>query len=130
VNYFLRDNDGQFVNAVRDKHVWIKWMELRVHGDVGAIRSPTGRIPRFDDLQPLFKQVLGKDYAREDYVKQFAIRVPENLEKLDRVEEFHHAEVTDAPPVLSDILTEQRTRLLEIQKQFGDYVSPESLPLE
>ena len=130
VNYFLCDNDGQFVNAVRDKHVWVKWMELRVHGDVGAARGPTGWIPRFEDLQLLFQQVLGKDYTREDYVKQFTIRVPENLAKLDRVEEFHRAEVTDAPPVLFDILTQQRARLLEIQKQFGDYVSPESLPLE
>ena len=60
VNYFLRDSQGKFVNGVRDKHVWAKWMELRVHGDVGALVAPTGMIPKYEDLVPLFKQVLGK----------------------------------------------------------------------
>jgi len=47
VNYFLRDMNPVvakrvFVNAVRDKHVWIKWMERRVHGELDAIETPTG----------------------------------------------------------------------------------------
>ena len=44
VNYFLRDKAGKFVNAVRDKAVWVKWMELRVHGEAGAARV-NRRIP-------------------------------------------------------------------------------------
>ena len=41
VNYFLRDkSNGEFLNAIQDKHVWIKWMELRVHKEVGSIKSP------------------------------------------------------------------------------------------
>ena len=56
-------------------------MELRVHNDVKAIKCPTGLIPCYDDLAKLFKQVLKKDYTKEDYVKQFTIRVPENLAK-------------------------------------------------
>ena len=47
VNYFLRDAQGKFTNGVRDKHVWAKWMELRVHGDVGALTAPTGMIPKY-----------------------------------------------------------------------------------
>jgi len=127
VNYFLRDAEGKFVNGVRDKHVWVKWMELRVHGEVDAIRGPTGWIPKFEDLQPLFLQVLGKDYPHADYVKQFTIRVPENLDKLDRVEKFHHTNVPDAPPVLFQVLAAQRERLLSAQKAFGDYIAPEDL---
>jgi phosphoenolpyruvate carboxykinase (GTP) len=130
VNYFLRDSEGQFVNGVRDKHVWVKWMERRVHGEVGAITAPTGRVPRYEDLQPLFAEVLGKEYTREDYLKQFTIRVPENLAKLDRVEEFHRREVSDAPSKLFDVIAQQRERLLAAQKQFGDYISPEDLPYE
>ena len=127
VNYFLCNKEGQFLNGVRDKHVWVKWMELRVHGDVEAVMAPTGLIPRYDDLAPLFQQVLGKNYAREDYIKQFTVRVPENLAKLDRVERFHRENVSDAPSVLFKMLEQQRVRLKETQEMFGDYVSPENL---
>jgi phosphoenolpyruvate carboxykinase (GTP) len=126
VNYFLRDREGVFVNGVRDKHVWVKWMELRVHGDVGAIEAPTGWIPKYEDLKPLFQQLLGKDYAHADYVSQFTIRIPENLAKVDRVVEFHEKSVPDAPRVLFDVLRAQRERLLEAQERFGKYVAPEA----
>ncbi len=117
--------DGKFVNGVRDKHVWVKWMELRVHGDVSAIKSPTGWIPMYEDLEPLFRRVLGKEYAHADYVRQFTIRVPENLIKLDRVEDFHRINVPDAPSVLFEVLHGQRERLLLAQERFGDYIAPE-----
>jgi phosphoenolpyruvate carboxykinase (GTP) len=127
VNYFLRDQDGKFVNGVRDKHVWVKWMEQRVHGEVGCVQTPTGYIPRFEDLQVLFREVLGKDYSREDYVKQFTIRVQENLAKLDRVEKFHREHVTDAPTELFEVLGAQRARLLDAAGRFGDMIAPEHL---
>ena len=124
VNYFLRDKDGQFVTGMRDKHVWVRWMDRRVHGEAGAIRGPTGWLPTYEDLVPLFQEVQGKAYSREDYVKQFTLRVPENLAKLDRVEAFHRREVPDAPPVLFAVLAEQRRRLEEVRARHGDYVSP------
>ena len=84
VNYFLKEvGNGKYVNGVQDKHVWIKWMELRVHNEVDALATPTGYIPKYEDLRKLFKQLLGKNYAKEDYIKQFTIRVPENLAKLN-----------------------------------------------
>ena len=126
VNYFLRDKEGKFLNTPRDKHVWIKWMELRVHNDVGAIRSPTGWLPKYEDLRLLFKQVLGKDYRKEDYVKQFTIRVPENLAKIERVKRFYQEKVADTPAELFQILDQQRERLLKARERFGDYISPEN----
>ncbi len=127
VNYFLRDKDGKFVNGVRDKHVWVKWMELRVHGEAGCMLAPTGYIPCFDDLKKLFKETLKKDYSQNDYVKQFTIRVAENLAKLERVEKFHRQNVADAPAELFRILAEQRERLETAKKKYGDYVSPLAL---
>lgn len=127
VNYFLRDKEGKFLNGVKDKHVWVKWMELRVNKDVQAIEGPTGRIPEYEDLKILFKEVLGKDYKKQDYIDQFTIRVPENLAKLERVEKFHKENVAGAPEILFDILNQQRQRLLRAKKQFGDYISPDSL---
>lgn len=127
VNYFLRDKDnGKFLNSPSDKHVWVKWMELRVHGEAGAIRAPTGLLPKYDDLRRLFKKVLAKDYPEEDYVKQFTIRVPENLAKIERVQRFYQENVSDTPSELFEILDQQRQRLVEARKRFGDYIPPES----
>jgi phosphoenolpyruvate carboxykinase (GTP) len=127
VNYFLKNKgNGKFLNAPQDKHVWIKWMELRVHGEAGAIRAPTGFLPKYEDLKKLFKRVLDKDYCREDYVKQFIIRVPENLAKIERVQRFYQENVSDTPAELFEILDQQRQRLVEARERFGDYISPES----
>jgi phosphoenolpyruvate carboxykinase (GTP) len=126
VNYFLRErNNGKFLNAPQDKHVWIKWMELRVHGEAGAIRSPTGFLPKYQDLNKLFKRILSKDYSKEDYVKQFMIRVPENLAKIERVQRFYQENVTATPAELFDILDQQRKRLVDAKKRHGNYISPE-----
>jgi phosphoenolpyruvate carboxykinase (GTP) len=126
VNYFLRDlKTGEFLNAPQDKHVWVKWMELRVHNDVGTIKSPTGLIPKYEDLRLLFNQVLGKEYRKEDYIKQFTIRVPENLAKIDRAKKFYREKVADTPEELFKILEQQRMRLLKAKEKFGDYISPE-----
>ncbi|HEX9262566.1 MAG TPA: phosphoenolpyruvate carboxykinase (GTP) [Candidatus Bathyarchaeia archaeon] len=126
VNYFLRDRDnGNFLNAIQDKHVWIKWMELRVHGEVDAIESPTGYLPKYLDLHRLFAQVLNKDYKKEDYEKQFTIRVPENLAKIERVQRFYQENVSDTPLEMFGILYLQRERLLRAKERFGDYISPE-----
>jgi phosphoenolpyruvate carboxykinase (GTP) len=127
VNYFLRDKEGNFVNGVRDKHVWVKWMELRVHGDVGAITCPTGQIPRYEDLVPLFKQVLDKEYTREDYINQFTIRVPENLAKIERVEKYHRENIPGSPQEVYDTLESTRKRLNEAREKHGDYISPVDL---
>jgi phosphoenolpyruvate carboxykinase (GTP) len=127
VNYFLRAKDnGRYLNAVQDKHVWIKWMELRVHNEVEAIKTPTGYIPKYEDLQKLFKQVLGKDYKKEDYDEQFTIRIPENLAKIERVQRFYQENVSDTPLELFGILFLQRERLLKAQANFGDYITPDN----
>jgi len=126
VNYFLRDkDDGKFVNDIQDKHIWVKWMELRVHGEVDAIESPTGYLPKFEDLRRLFRQVLNKTYLKEDYIKQFTIRVAENLGKIERVQRFYQENVSDTPLGLFGILYLQRERLLKAREKYGDYISPE-----
>lgn len=125
VNYFLRDLEtGKFLNAIPDKAVWIKWMDLRIHGEVDAIMTPTGWIPTYEVLVDLFHRVLGKEYPESDYIKQFTIRIPENLAKMERVEQFHRRETPDAPPILWEILAAQKQRLLDAQARFGDYVPP------
>jgi phosphoenolpyruvate carboxykinase (GTP) len=124
VNYFLKDKEGKFVNEVQDKHVWVKWMELRIHDEVDAVDCPTGQIPCYDDLVELFKQVRGRTYTKDDYIKQFTIRVPENLAKIERVEKYHRENVPNSPQIVYDTLEATRRRLIEVRDKHGEYVSP------
>ncbi len=122
-NYFLKDAEGKYLNGIRDKHVWVKWMERRVHGDVEAIETPVGLIPRYEDLKALFQEVLGATYTEADYTAQFATRTKALLEKLDRVEAVWR-EIPDAPDVVFETFAAQRERLQALQADKGDVVSP------
>lgn len=124
VNYFLRDENSNFITDKLDKTVWLKWMELRVHNEAGAIETPTGYIPLFEDLVGLFKTYLDKDYTNQEYDTQFTIRVPELLDKLDRISTIYKETVDDTPQILFDLLQEQRERLLDAQNEHGDYITP------
>jgi phosphoenolpyruvate carboxykinase (GTP) len=126
VNYFLRNKEGRFLNDKTDKRVWFKWMELRAHGDVGAIDTPSGRIPLYQDLVRLFLEVLGKAYSRDAYEEQFTIRIPERLAKIERIEKTFR-EMERVPPELYEVLDSQKARLGEAQSKHGDYVKPSQL---
>jgi phosphoenolpyruvate carboxykinase (GTP) len=122
-NYWLKDSAGRFLNHKLDKAVWLKWMELRVHGEVSALEGPTGCIPRFEDLERLFRQVLGKSYAPEAYQEQFQIRIARNLAKIERILAFYE-QVPDLPREFGEIMTEQAKRLAEWRSRKGDVLSP------
>jgi phosphoenolpyruvate carboxykinase (GTP) len=126
-NYFLRDSEGNFTNDKTDKAVWLKWTELRSHAEVEAIKTPTGLIPKYEDLKRLFQTVLNKDYSKEDYIKQFTVRVAENLAKLKRVEVFYRTKVNDTPQIVFDVFEEQRQRLIKAREEYGDYIAPDTL---
>jgi phosphoenolpyruvate carboxykinase (GTP) len=125
VNYFLRSADGGFLNTREDKRVWYKWMEMRVHGEVGAIETPTGRIPRHEDLRALFRKVLDKDYGPDAYREQFSLRVPQHLDKIERIRKIYETKVRNAPAVVFETLESQRRRLLEAKEKHGDNIAPE-----
>lgn len=124
VNYFLKEK-GNFLTGKLYKAVWLKWMELRSHKEVEAIKTPTGLIPRYEDLKVLFKKVLDMDYTKEEYVKQFTLRIPEHLAKIDRISKIYATKVPNAPKVIFDVLEKQKRRLIEAREKYGDYVSPE-----
>lgn len=124
VNYFIRGSDGAYLNAPQDKHAWLKWMELRVHDQIGAITTPTGLIPTYRDLRRLFKEHLAKEYWPEEYTEQFRLRIPEHLAKIDRIERIYREQVPDTPGIVFELLQAQRERLLTVRDREGDYVSP------
>jgi phosphoenolpyruvate carboxykinase (GTP) len=124
VNYFLRDSSGKFTNTKMDKKVWVRWMERRIRDKLGAYATPTGFIPKYEDLVELFKKELATSYSKEDYELQFLTRVPELLEKLDIAERFFRKETSLVPREIFDMINIQRKLLLETRKTYGDDISP------
>ena len=124
VNYFLRDENNKFLNGKLDKMIWLLWAELRVNGDVEALRTPTGWIPRWEDLAALFAEKLGKTYTQQDYVKQFTVRVANLLDKFDRVEKIYRDKVPDTPQIVYETFAAIRRRLQDARSRHGDFISP------
>jgi len=124
VNYFLRNEAGAFVNTKMDKKVWVRWMERRIAEKISAYATPTGFIPRYEDLADLFKKELERTYTKDEYELQFTTRVAELLEKLDIVETFYEKETSHVPAEIFDMIRMQRELLVEVRKAHGDDISP------
>ncbi|HPC37014.1 MAG TPA: phosphoenolpyruvate carboxykinase (GTP) [Candidatus Marinimicrobia bacterium] len=124
-NYFLKDGSGNYLNEKTDKKVWILWAEGRVHNEYDAIATPVGYLPKYDDLQKLFKTALGKDYSRTAYEQQFTLRIDKFIAKLDRVSEFYRNETV--PSEFKTRLVQQRADLVKLQEE---YQAPEISPFQ
>ena len=124
VNYFKKGEDGKYLTGMDYKRVWVKWMERRVHGDVDVIETPTGNIPKHEDLKALFKEVLQIDYSEDDYNKQFTIDIDENLAKIERVKDYYAKSKDDLPAAFNEQLDEQKKRLEAAKERFGNTISP------
>ncbi|MFH0874616.1 MAG: phosphoenolpyruvate carboxykinase (GTP) [archaeon] len=115
-NYFLKEN-GKFLNQKVDKKVWLLWMEGRIHNEYDAIETPIGFIPKYDDLQLLFRKTFNRDFSKEDYVKLFSIRTEKLLDRLLRIEKIY-ADEQDVPIIFHEHLMQQRKRLAEAKEKF------------
>lgn len=114
VNYFQKEN-GQFLTEKVDKKVWLLWMEGRVHREFGAIETPIGLIPKYEDLKVLFRQIFNKDYSKEQYKIQFKIRTDKLLDKLERIETIFRQE-KGIPAMIFHLISEQKKRLKDTKK--------------
>ncbi|HLD43577.1 MAG TPA: phosphoenolpyruvate carboxykinase (GTP) [Candidatus Nanoarchaeia archaeon] len=122
-NYFLQ-KDGNFLNEKTDKKVWLMWMEGRVHGEYDALATPVGFIPKYEDLHTLFRDIFKKEYTHKEYEHQFSIRISKLLERIARIEVAYAEE--NLPQLFHQHLDQQRKRLLEAKREFGDVVPPSS----
>jgi len=122
-NYFLKDEVGNYLNSKLDKKVWILWAEGRVHHEFEAIKTPVGRIPKYEDLKTLFTRELNKDYTRAEYLQQFSLRVTKYLEKMERMSKIF--ENIQMPEAFNEELKAQIKKLRETKTKFGeDIISP------
>jgi len=122
-NYFIKGEDGRYLNEKVDKKVWVIWAEGRVHGEYGAIETPVGYIPRYEDLRALFRRIFDKEYTMEEYTQQFSVRVDKYLEKQARIEELYGDE-EGIPKEFWAVHRRIKKQLKELREETGEPVLP------
>ncbi len=130
LNYFLtheaRGGEGNgLLGEKRDVKVWLGWLELRAHGDVDAIETPIGFIPKYQDLKELFAKI-GKEYPKELYDKQFVFYMDNILARIDLQEEAYRKE-KNIPTKVFEVYREQRKGIEALKAKYGSIVSVEQL---
>jgi len=124
-NYFLKNQDGKYLNGMLDKLCWVIWAEGRYHRDFEAIETPVGYIPKYEDLKELFNEYLEKDYTKGEYMEQFKIRVIKLLKKLERIETMYKKE-DNVPDFFWTILYDEREKLLNLKEKYKkEEISPD-----
>ncbi len=131
INYFLtHENRGGNGNGLlgekKDVHVWLGWLELYAHGDVEAIETPIGMLPKYEDLQKLFNDKISKEYSEELYTMQFSLYIDNIVARIDLQTEAWKKE-DNASEVLFNIYTEQKAALEELKAEKGAIVKPQDL---
>jgi phosphoenolpyruvate carboxykinase (GTP) len=95
------------------------------HGEVEAIETPIGYIPRYEDLEGAFAEI-DKPYPKELYDKQFALYVDNVLARID-LQEAAYREEENVRAKLFAIYAEQRAGLEALKERYGAIVSVEQL---
>ncbi|MBC2744512.1 MAG: phosphoenolpyruvate carboxykinase (GTP), partial [Desulfosarcina sp.] len=131
LNYFLtheaRGGSGkELLGEKKDVKVWLGWLERRAHGDVDAIETPIGFIPRYKDLEALFETLIDKLYPKDLYDRQFSLYVDNMLARNDLQTDAYGKE-ENIPQRLFAVLQEQRDGLIALKTKFGPIVTPEQL---
>jgi phosphoenolpyruvate carboxykinase (GTP) len=129
LNYFLthgaRGGTGKaLLGEKRDVKVWLSWLDRLIHGDVESIATPVGLIPKYDDLRAMFDELLGKEYPRDLYDKQFSLYVDNIIARIDLQYQAFQAE-DNIPAILFEIYDQQKEDLLALKEKYGPVVLPE-----
>jgi phosphoenolpyruvate carboxykinase (GTP) len=130
INYFLthgaRGGEGKkLLGEKRDVKAWLGWLELYANGDVKAIETPIGFIPKYDDLKKLFAGI-DKEYPKALYDKQFAFYLDNIIGRID-LQEAAYKKEDNVPPKLFEVYKEQRKGLESLKAKYGSIVTVEQL---
>jgi len=131
LNYFLteeaRGGKGKkLLGEKRDVKVWLSWLAKFAHGDVQAIETPVGFVPKYEDLNALFSSLIDKEYSRELYDKQFSVYVEKILARIALQREAFGKE-KHLPEKLFQVYDEWTAGLLELKEVYGNVVTPDQL---
>ena len=131
LNYFLTHEarggtSEKLLGEKRDVKVWLAWLERYVHGEVEAIETPIGFLPKFNDLKGLFQSIINKEYSKELYGKQFSLYIDNIIGRIELQLEAYGKE-SNVPEKLFEVLNEQKNGLLGLRNRFGAIVTPDEL---
>jgi phosphoenolpyruvate carboxykinase (GTP) len=131
LNYFLTHEarggtSKKLLGEKRDVKAWMAWLERRAHGEVDAIDTPIGFLPKYEDLKDLFKTKIDKEYPADLYNKQFSLYIDNILARIDLQIEAYGKE-KHIPQKLYDIYKEQRQKLVALKDKYGAIVTPQQL---
>jgi len=131
LNYFLTHEarggtSKKLLGEKRDVKAWMAWLERRAHGEVDAIDTPIGYLPKYEDLKDLFKFKIDKEYPEDLYNKQFSLYIDNIIGRIDLQVEAYGKE-KHIPQKLYDILKEQRQELTALKDKYGAIVTPQQL---
>jgi phosphoenolpyruvate carboxykinase (GTP) len=130
LNYFLthaaRGGEGDgLLGEKKDVKVWLGWLEKRVNGEVDAIDSPIGFLPKYEDLKQLFAGI-NKEYPKELYDKQFSLYLDKLIGRIDLQQEAY-SKGERIPARLFEIYAKQHTELMALKEKYGSIVTPDQL---
>ncbi len=123
-NYFMRGKDGSFITSKLAKKVWLHWADGRIHGEYDAYDTPTGKIPKYEDLVALFKKHLGEDFSREVYEYLFTFRAVKWIEKLKRTKDFFAKMDPDTPAEIFEYWDSAIERISKAAEKYGENIKP------
>ena len=135
LNYFLThgarggaaEGDAKkLLGEKRDVKVWLSWLERYAHGELKAIETPIGWIPRYEDLAALFQELIGKHYTKELYEKQFSFYLDNILARIQLQEDAYRKE-KKVPARIFEVYQEQRAGLAALREQHGPVAKPGDL---
>ncbi|MET0303067.1 MAG: phosphoenolpyruvate carboxykinase (GTP) [Microbacteriaceae bacterium] len=107
VNWFRKGDDGRFLwPGFGDNARVVDWIIRRIEGEVAAVDSPIGRLPRTEDLD-----TDGIDVSADDLDRLFAIDTTSWLREADLTEEFYQTFDGRVPAPLWAELAALRYRL-------------------
>jgi phosphoenolpyruvate carboxykinase (GTP) len=131
LNYFLtheaRGGDGTgLLGEKRDVKVWLSWLDRFAHGELEALDTPIGMLPKYEDLRTLFDEVIGKTYARYLYDMQFSLYVQNILARINlQREAFGKGEEVLAR--LFAVYDEIEKGLAALEAEHGTIITPKQL---
>ncbi len=131
LNYFLtheaRGGSGKgLLGEKKDVHVWLGWLDLFTHGEVQAIETPIGLIPKYEDLKRLFKETINKEYPEALYTMQFSLYIDNVVARIDLQDAAWRKE-QGASERLFAVYAEQKAALLALKAAKGQIIKPQDL---